>query len=35
MRKSIRIFTVGPDQDPLWVRLYVYNIGEVRSRNVS
>ena len=28
MRKSIRILTVGPDQDPLWVRLYVQPIGE-------
>ena len=23
MRKSIRILTVGPDQDPLWARLCV------------
>ena len=28
MRKSIRILTVGPDQDPLWVRLCVQPIGE-------
>ena len=28
MSKSIRIVTVGPDPDPLWVRLCVQPIGE-------
>jgi hypothetical protein len=28
MRTSIRILTVGPDNEPLWVRLYVQPIGE-------
>ena len=28
MRKSIRVLTVSPDHEPLWVRLHVQPIGE-------
>lgn len=28
MRKSIRVLTVSPDHEPLWVRLCVQPIGE-------
>ena len=28
MRKSIRIVTVGPDNEPMQIRLYVQPIGE-------
>ncbi len=26
-RENRRLFTVGPDDDPLWVRLYVQGVG--------
>ena len=28
MRKSMRVLTVNPDHEPLWVRLYVYPFAE-------
>jgi hypothetical protein len=27
--RSRRLFTLGPDNEPLWVRLYVRQIGEM------
>jgi hypothetical protein len=28
MRNPIRLLTLDPDNDPLWVRLYVHPIGD-------
>jgi hypothetical protein len=28
MRKSIRLLTVGPANEPLWVQLYLYALGD-------
>ncbi len=28
MMRSRRILTLGPDHEPLWVRLYVHQVGE-------
>ena len=28
MQKARRLLTVGPETEPLWVRLYVHQIGE-------
>ncbi len=29
MSKQSRILTLGPDNEPLWVRLYVHKIGDL------